>query len=336
MRRPGSARRAGDGTDDDADDGADAADAASAVDTHTQTNPSEQVSAMLDQELEVSVRARRSAYVVDPLLALCSPYGAQLVSRLSSLADLTVTRTFWQAIDASDYYRRDPLGFWPDTLRERLPEGTAEDFNQALSLWEDERARTDLSRCRLHWVIDNVSESLFPDGTRPDLLERYEALHQALTSRCDPNDDATESAAFYGTIDSLALAAALGNACVLTLAPDLPQACLRTVCEHVGLTLEHPPESAEELIALERRRLRELIVSAGATSLLWGGLRIAVVHPLLYGDLMLRVEAPELETVERIGLDRIGLDRRFDYAEPPAAVAAGDPWRSARHFWLAI
>jgi hypothetical protein len=323
MRRPGSAGRA--------DDGADAADAARTDSTHTQTNPSEQARVMLDQELEVSVRARRSAYVVDPLLALCSPYGAQLVSRLSALADLTVTRTFWQAIDASDYYRRDPLGFWPNALRERLPERTAEDFNQALSLWEDERTRNDLSRCRLHWVIDNVSESLFPDGTRADLFERYEALHQALTSRCDPNDDATESAAFYGSIDSLALAAALGNACVLTLAPDLPQACLRTVCEHVGLTLEQPPESAEELIALERRRLRELIVTAGATSLLWGGLRIAVVHPLLYGDLMLRVDAPELEAVERIGLEH-----RFDYAEPPAAVAAGDPWRSARHFWLAI
>ncbi len=285
---------------------------------------------MLDQELEVSLRARRSAYVVDPLLALYSPYGAQLVSRLSSLADLTVTRTFWQAIDASDYYRRDPLGFWPNALRETLPSTTADDFSQALTLWEDERTRTDLSRCRLHWVIDNISESLFPDGTRADLIERYEALHQALTSRCDPNDDATESAAFYGTIDSLALAAALGNACVLTLAPDLPQSCLRAVCAHLGLPLEQPPDDAADLVALEQRRLRDLIVTAGATSLLWGGLRIAVVHPLLYGDLMLRVEAPELESVQRIALDR------FDYDEPPVAVAAGDPWRAARHFWHAI
>jgi hypothetical protein len=291
---------------------------------------------MLDQELEVSFRAKRSAYVVDPLLALYSPYGAQLVSRLSALADLTVTRTFWQAIDASDYYRRDPLGFWPTALRDRLPDSTADDFNQALTLWEDERTRTDLSRCRLHWVIDNVSESLFPDGTRADLIERYEALHQALTSRCDPNDDATESAAFYGTIDSLALAAALGNACVLTLAPDLPQACLPAVCEHVGLALEEPPESSQELVALEQRRVRELIVAAGASSLLWGGLRIAVVHPLLYGDLMLRIDATELDSAERIVLDRVALDRRFDYAEPPPAVVVGDPWRAARHFWHVI
>jgi hypothetical protein len=286
---------------------------------------------MLDQELEVSFRAKRSAYVVDPLLALYSPYGAQLVSRLSALADLTVTRTFWQAIDASDYYRKDPLGFWPSALRERLPASTADDFNQALTLWEDERLRTDLSHCRLHWVIDNVSESSFPDGTRADLIERYEALHQTLTARSDPGDDATESAAFYGTIDSLALAAALGNACVLTLAPDQPQACLPLVCEHVGLTLEQPPTADAELIALEQRRLRQLVVAAGCSSLLWGGLRLAVVHPLLYGDL-LRVDASELEPGERIAFEH-----RFDYIEPPpVAVTTGDPWRAARHFWHAI
>jgi hypothetical protein len=287
---------------------------------------------MLDQELEVSLRAKRSAYVIDPLLALSSPYGAQLVSRLSALADLTVTRTFWQAIDSSDYYRRDPLGFWPTVLRERLPASTADDFNQAITLWEDERLRTDLSHCRLHWVIDNVSESSFPDGSRADLIERYETLHQALTSRSDPTDDATESAAYYGTIDSLALAAALGNACVLTLAPDLPQACLSLVCAHVGLPLEQPPAADAELIALEQRRLRELIVSAGCSALLWGGLRIAVVHPLLYGDLLLRSDGDALEPGERLALEH-----RFDYVEPPPAVlTGGDPWRAARHFWHAI
>lgn len=287
---------------------------------------------MLDQELEVSVRAKRNAYVVDPLLALSSPYGAQLVSRLSALADLTVTRTFWQAIDSSDYYRRDPLGFWPNALRERLPASTADDFNQAITLWEEERQRTDLSHCRLHWVIDNVSESSFPDGSRADLLERYESLHQALTSRSDPADDATESAAYYGTIDSLALAAALGNACVLTLAPDLPQACLPLVCEHVGLSLERAPEAEAELVALEQRRLRELIVAAGCSALLWGGLRIAVVHPLLYGDLLLRGDADTLDSG-----DRLALEHRFDYVEPPpAALAIGDPWRAARHFWHAL
>ena len=286
---------------------------------------------MLDQELEVSFRARRNAYVVDPLLALSSPYGAQLISRLSALADLTVTRTFWQAIDSSDYYRRDPLAFWPNALRERLPASSADELSQALALWENVRLRTDLAHCRLHWVSDNLTESSFPDGTPHDLIERYEALHQALTSRSDPNDDATESAAFYGTIDSLSLAAALGNACVLTLAPDLPQACTELVCRHVGLTLEQPPDGSTELVAIEQRRLRELIVNAGCTSLLWGGLRIAVIHPLLFGDLMLRVDATDMEPG-----DRLVLDRNFDYIDPPEALPAGDPWRSARHFWHAI
>lgn len=286
---------------------------------------------MLDQELEVSVRSRRNAYVVDPLLALSSPYGAQLISRLSAHADLTVTRTFWQTIDSSDFYRRDPLTFWPDALRERLPANTADDLCQALALWEDVRQRNDLAHCRLHWVTDNLGESSFPEGTPPDLIERYEALHQALTSRSDANDDATESAAFYGTIDSLALAAALGNAGVLTLAPDLPQACLRLVCGHVGLQLEQPPATDTDLVSLEQRRMRKLIVAAGCASLLWGGLRVAVVHPLLYGDLMLRVDSADLDPG-----DRLVLDRRFDDIDLPETLPGGDPWRCARHFWHVI
>lgn len=285
---------------------------------------------MLDQELEVSFRAKRNAYVVDPLLALGSPYGAHLVSRLSTHADLWVTRTFWQVIDASDYYRNDPLVLWPNALRGKLPPDTAVELGQALRLWEDARLRTDLSHCRLHWVSDNLSESSFPDGIPPDLIERYEAFHQSLTARSNPNDDATESAAFYGTIDSLSLAAALGNACVLTIAPDAPQACIALACEQVGLNLERPPGDDDALTHLEQRRLRDLIVSAGCTSLLWGGLRLAVVHPLLCGDVALRVENTELETV-----GPFALDHAFGYDLPPPP-ANGDPWRSARHFWYAI
>ena len=287
---------------------------------------------MLDQELEVSVRTRRSRYVVDPAFALASPYAAQLVGRLSSHAELTVTRTFWHTIDSSHYYSRDPLAFWPNAMRETLPPRTADDFRQALALWERVRMSNDLARCRLHWISDNLSGSLLPDGAPHDLIERYESFHQALTARCDPNDDATESAAFYGAIDSLALAAALGNACLLTLAPDLPQACLSMVCAHLGLSLEPAPGEDDPLVDIERRRLRESIVAAGGSPLLWGGLRLAVVHPLLYGDLTLRIDAGEYGAA-----DPLAMDARYDDIDPlPDSLPPDDPWRSARHFWHAL
>ena len=306
--------------------------------------------AVLDQELEVSLRARRSAFVIDPLLALSTPLGARLTGRLSATADLWVTRTFWQVIDSSDYYRRDPPALWPESLRAGLPENIGDDLHRALSLWESTRLRTDLTHCRLHWVSDNLGESVFPDGAPPDLIERYEALHQSLTARADPGEDATGTAGFYGTIDSLALTAALGNASLLTLAPDAPTSCLHLACAQVGLGLEPVPDSSDaELAALERRRLREMIVGAGCTPLLWGGLHLAVVHPLLCGDPGGRLEhfAPGLDD-RMLGsslLDDSLLDDRmlddgggdFDFLAPcPSVLAAGDPWRSARHFWQRI
>lgn len=287
---------------------------------------------MLEQDLELSVRTRRAAYVVDPLLALGSPYGAQLASRLSAFADIWVTRTFWQVIDASDYYRNDPLALWPVAMREGLPAETADAFRQALALWEEVRLRTDLSHCRLHWVSDNLGESAFPDATPSDLIERYEALHQALTARSDPNDEATESAAFFGTVDSLSLAAALGHARVLTLAPDAPEACLRLACAQVGLELREPPAAVARLTASERRRHRELIVNAGCAPLLWGGLQIAVVHPLLRSERMLRVDAPEFEAGMGAALD-LGDDFTGDGSDRAAPAIAVDPWAAACGFW---
>lgn len=284
---------------------------------------------MFDQDVELSFRMRRSAYVVDPLLALGSPYGAQLTSRLSAFADVWATRTFWQVIDASDYYRSDPLALWPSALRERLPDSVTDDFRRALALWQEVRQRTDLSHCRLHWVSDNVNESSFPDGTAPDLFERYEALHQGLTARCDPNDEATESAWFFGAIDSLSLAAALGQARVLTLAPDVPGACLSLACERVGLDVRSPPPSEARLTLLERRRAHDLLVTAGCVPLFWGGLRVAVVHPLLCGELTLRAEARESELSECLVLEE-DFPEFDDAVRPPSAL---DPWKAARAFW---
>lgn len=305
--------------------------------------------AVLDQELEVSLRARRSAFVIDPLLALSTPLGARLTGRLSAAADLWVTRTFWQVIDSSDYYRRDPPALWPEALRAGLPESIGEDLHRALSLWETTRLRTDLTHCRLHWVSDNLGESVFPDGAPPDLIERYEALHQSLTARADPGDDATGTAGFYGTIDSLALAAALGNASLLTLAPDAPTSCLGLACAQVGLGLEPAPDGDDPdlsaLAALERQRLREMIVAAGCTPLLWGGLRLAVVHPLLCGDPGGRLEHFDQSFIDSPLIDPVSMDSAldehggagFDFLAPcPAVLAAGDPWRSARHFWQRI
>src|ERR1700752_2401225 len=129
---------------------------------------------MLEHELGVSVRARRGADVFDPLLALATPIGAQLVQRLGAVMDLWVVRSFWQVLDASEFYRRDALAFWPESMRATLPARTGPSVAAGVGIWEGVRARTDLANCGLHWVGDSLTESRFADDTPVDLIARYE------------------------------------------------------------------------------------------------------------------------------------------------------------------
>lgn len=233
---------------------------------------------MIVPEFDIAIRNRRWACVVDPMLALATPLGAQLVQRLSTVLDLWVVRSFWQTLDASEFYRRDPLAFWPSAMHERQ-EDQGNDVVTAIRLWEQVRARTDLSRCNLHWVSDNLSESALTEQAPEDLVERYETLHQALAARADPSDELTETAGFFGLLDALSLAAALGPIRMLTLAPAHPLSTLAAACRLLDLPLQ--TVAADALLDLERQRLHGLLVEAGASPLLWAGLPIATVQILL-------------------------------------------------------
>lgn len=282
----------------------------------------------MQPELEVSIRSKRWAYVVDPVLALASPAGAQLVQRLSTVAEVWMVRGFWQVLDASDYYRQRPLTLWPERCYPELPETTAVRFLQALALWEGLRTQTDLASTRLHWLSDNLSESSLSDSAPPQLLERYEGLHQVLSSHGDdsPDFDGTGGVA---AVDALALTAALGSARLLTLALRQPCSCLRQTCHHVGLPLAPAPLQPRALLRHERQGLCELLVSAGASPLLWSGLQLAIVQlavPQAASAAALPAEAltpplPEAPPDED----------RLDPAQPPP-----DPWQGACAYWYEL
>jgi hypothetical protein len=290
---------------------------------------------MFDHELEVSVRARRMACVIDPALALASPHGAQFAMRLAHAVEVWMLRTFWQVLDASDYYRSDPLSFWPANARARIGESGAGAMRQALACWEAQRAAVDQGNDRLHWLTDSLAESTFPEGAPTDLLERYEALHDGLAARSDPREEATESAAFFGAIDALALAGALGTARILTLAPDDPRGCLFAAAGHLLLDAEAAPLDDGELVALERAHLRGALIRAGAVPLLWCGLRAAVMHVVVTPN-----AAATVSTLRYAHAD--AADDRHSDADPdacngdPPARTAGDSWSGARTFWYAL
>lgn len=281
---------------------------------------------MATPELDIAIRARRWSCVVDPVLALGTPLGAQLIQRLSAVIDLWVVRSFWQALDSSEFYRRDPLAFWADAEREQRGEQGA-DVVTAIRLWEAVRTCTDLGHCRLHWVSDNLSESSLADSAPDNLVERYEALHQALAARADPAEELTESAGFFGLLDALSLAAALGPVRVLTLAPGHPLSALPASCRVLDLPLLPAPDGA--LVAVERQHLIELLAEAGTGPLLWAGLPLAVAQVLLPESVPAALRAGEF--------DRNDSGDGFDLAvEDTVANVGRSPWRGARvyHYQL--
>lgn len=287
---------------------------------------------MVDQELEVSVRARRWACVVDPMLALASPVSAQLVQRLASVVELWMVRGFWQALDSSEYYRRDPLAFWPPAQRGALPPNTASNIVQALRFWEDLRARNDMAGCGLNWVSDNLSESALPDNAPGNLIERYETLHQSLAVRADPRQEATETAGFFSGMDTLALAAALGPARILTLAPMHPCACLPSVCELLQLPFCPAPKNGENLAEAERRQLSDLIMHAGATGLAWASPPVALAYAVLPGAVLQTVEVEDY--AHHPMPEPLTTPYAIEYeSEPLPLPGQFDPWRDAQIFY---
>lgn len=285
---------------------------------------------MLEQELELSVRPKRWTCVVDPMLALTTPGGAQLVQRLSAVADLWMVRSFWQVLDSSEFYRRDPLALWTqDRTQASRPDTGA--FEQALALWEGLRAQTDLASLRLHWLSDSLTESSFPEHTPPYLLERYESLHQALSSRVEGQDELSETAGFFAALDCLALTAALGSVRLLTLALDHPWSCLGASCKRLGLRLEAAPELPGGLLDVERRRFGDFLVSAGTAPLVWAGLSLAVVQLVVPRAVCLTA----LETAGEVEAEGALLPRLGD-DEDAAPPSAGELWQDAKAYWYGL
>ncbi|GAB3352590.1 hypothetical protein [Lysobacter tyrosinilyticus] len=288
---------------------------------------------MVDQELEVSVRAKRWACVVDPMLALAGPVSAQLVQRLAAVVELWMVRGFWQALDSSEYYRRDPLAFWPSALHGGLPASAGDRVVQALRFWEDLRAHNDLAGSGLNWVSDSLSESALPDGAPSNLIDRYEALHQGLAQRADPHLEATETAGFFSGMDTLALAAALGPARILTLAPQHPCACLPSVCSMLRLPFSPAPKNGEHLADAERKQLGDLIVHAGATGLAWASPPLALAYTVLPGALL---QVPEVEDYARhpVAESLSTVPYALEYeGEPLPPPCASDAWQDAQIYY---
>jgi hypothetical protein len=263
-------------------------------------------------DLSVQIARRRRRCVLDPNLAL-SRYGAMLTRLLAPYAELWVGPEHFTILDSAQLYQHEPeLLVWPRTDKDAIAE-----VPEMLRDWT--RLRDEAGQF-LHWLGDAWRESCVPDDIHESVHPRCEAASRSL-DLCLPRAIEATGPLIAAMRDTAALCAVLRTACVLSLgAQDEPP----IICRHLqqwGLACDKlPPENT--LVGIERAGFLQLLVQAGLAPLLWGGLRLAVVH--LY--------------VPHVG--RLDVARGLETEDEPAllpdeeeASLSSNPWEGSQCRW---
>lgn len=250
--------------------------------------------------LSVTVALPRRACVLDVPLAL-SRHGLLAAKRLSDEFDLWLVREFWQILDNTEHYVRRPDLLTPEvhglrsesigTLgRERLSPSV-------LQQWEFARMEKDLAGLKLFWIGDATSESLLSPGVSSGLLEKFEALASALDNRASRtlSSPSGDQRIFIDCFrDAAALAAALipHRGFILTCLEPAPSSNAGTeprICEFLRQwgVMCRQVDADDPTAQMERTALALVFARAGLAELIWAGLRLAVVHLVLPGAVLI-------------------------------------------------
>lgn len=233
-------------------------------------------------DMELSVRSRRTACVLDPALLLSAPQSLLLARQLSSVVDVWLCPGLWRLLDASEFFLRSPdrLARWLG-----LPEqGRSDAVGRALTLCSHWRASHDVNGLGMYWVGLHQTESFLPEHGPRDLPTRFEALMTRWQSPA-PDDD-RDAPLLQGNQLELAqecaaLSAALEGAPVLTLAgtPGASQPPLLTrQWAEQGLPLQHWPDWLLQARQAEQQHWWTLLSRAGATATVATGLNLSVAQ----------------------------------------------------------
>lgn len=155
-------------------------------------------------DLDVSVRARRPACVLDPALLLAAPHALLLAQQLSRTVDLWVCPAFWRLLDASEFFGRRParLRTWLALANDHSTDAVG----AAIEAWSRWRVSRDLAALGLYWVGGHQTESFLPENGPRDLPARFEGLMDAWLRAGDGEDALVANdipAARHGTVRPL-------------------------------------------------------------------------------------------------------------------------------------
>ena len=237
-------------------------------------------------DLQLLVNQRKPACVLDPALVLCRAQGPLLASRLTQVMEPWLTRSFWQALDASELLLGRMDHAEADTAAALSP--------AALSAWIALREGTEAGAIPFRWVGDRLPESQLQDTVDIDALDRYEILAEGLLQRCQPRENQkpgwrTRFDAVGASLDALVLSALLDGALLLSpVSPanpaDSEPAPVRAALAAGLRTTQLEPMPAHSLFDAERSFVRQALAAAGLAAVLEGGPRLAALHVLVCGD----------------------------------------------------
>ncbi|MDK9708199.1 MAG: hypothetical protein OEL83_14240 [Desulforhopalus sp.] len=287
---------------------------------------------ILPSSLALTVHTRRRACVLDTQLAL-SPYGLLLARRLGEVLDLWLVRELWQILDSTYYYRSNPSQLIPPipgTATITAPSGNCQTIGTVLAQWDLARAATDLAGLKVYWVGDALNESLLPAGTDTHLISRFETLAAALESAVPNAFQNDEQPHLFSDCsrDTAALAAALipYKGFILTSGSkgDEPEPLLCTYLkEHFHISCV---KLGRKQSRLERDFLNSILAEAALSELLWAGLKLAALHLVVPGAVMMPVNDKSEETFPH------------DFDLPAEATGEHEQqwWKDARCFWYPV
>ena len=259
-------------------------------------------------ELSVHVGRRRWRCVLDPHLCL-TRIGAAFVCELVRHAEVWISAGALNIFDDWMLLEEVPAALmWTAA---GIPD--AEELRDALRTWRRFRNSHSHAGGRLCWVRDAVRESSLPEDADEFLVPRWEAMAESLDQRLARAEE-HRGPMVAATRDAAALATLLPSAILLGLGSrhgDPP------LCHY--LKAWHLPcrrlDSLDDLVAIERRLLLQMLVEAGLAPFPWGGLRLVVAHIL----------AP--------GHRRLGAGDEGDFLEGDEPRPIRGPWEDAHAFW---
>lgn len=216
--------------------------------------------------------------VLDPALAL-SHHGVIIAENLSKEIEFWIVQELWNIINDAEFYSDRTELIVPQNISLKTEAMVAETI-WSLQEWSKIKQEKDLAKLGMYWLGDNLQESLLPRNKPIEIFRQWEALASSLDKRDRETGFKNEDIQTMAFRDTLALAASLKSAFILTYQPSNSKNTPPAICKALSnwgiscqIIIKRNP-----IVAMERQYIRQLIVRAGLGKLLLAGVNLAAFH----------------------------------------------------------